>query len=106
MQIVRIVSAHCTSLTSVGRVEGVCRRNLLVVGRQPGLVDELVVVDALDGVPGDGLHNDESTMLENMKMILSAVIPEGSLRGDIPVVLNIISRVKQSSCSYHASFRG
>ena len=75
------------------------------MGRQPGLVDELVVVDALDGVPGDGLHNDESTMKEkNMKMILSAVIPEGSLRGDIPIVLNIISRVKQSSCSDHASF--
>ena len=64
MNIVRRVRTFCSSLTSVGRVEGVCRRNLLVVGRQPGLVDELVVVDALDGVPGDGLHNDESTMME------------------------------------------
>ena len=65
MYIVRIVSAHCTSLTSVGRVEGVCRSNLLVVGRQPGLVDELVVVDALDGVPEDGLHNDDKDLKHN-----------------------------------------
>ena len=60
----QIERTHCTSLTSVGRVEGVCGCDLLVVGRQPGLVDELVVVDALDGVPGDSLHNDESTMME------------------------------------------
>ena len=90
---------YCSSLTSVGRVEGVCRRNLLVVWRQPRLVDKLVVVDALDSVPGDGLHNDQDDPIQSYQH--SAVTPEGSLRGDIPVVLNIVRRVKQSSCGYH-----
>ena len=80
-------------------MEGVCWRNLLVVWRQPRLVDKLVVVDALDSVPGDGFHNDQ----DDPTYQHSAVIPEGSLRGDIPVVLNIVRRVKQSSCGYHAS---
>ena len=41
--------------------------------RQPGLVDKLVVVDALDSVPGDGLHDDQDDPISTQQSYLKAV---------------------------------
>ena len=41
--------------------------------RQPRLVDKLVVVDALDSVPGDGLHNDQDDPISTQQSYLKAV---------------------------------